>query len=368
MAPEVRRDDAGAVTNDLVRRSVLVASVAAAIFLLVGILVVAIQIVFLVFGGVLLAVFLRALSDPIARYTPLTPGWALTVLILFLMGAFAGVLALFGPAAAEQIDALVGQVPAAVEGVREVLERYEWGQRILAAIERVDAESTLSFAQDLVSVGGWLLLQILTVAFVGLFLAARPGLYVGGFIRLFPRRRRPRAGEVMAVLGRTLRWFLIGRALAMTMVGVTTAAVLALLGVPLAGVLGLLAGLLTFVPYLGPLLGGVPILVVALVESPTLALWALLAYTAIQWIEGYILDPLIQQRMVELPPAITVVAQVLLGVLIGGIGVGLATPLAAVIMVLVQMLWVRDALGDRVQIGPRGFGKRKKSRGDASGP
>lgn len=366
MSPEGTSEGRGGVTPEFARKAAFVIFLAAFAVLLLGVFVVAVEIFFLVFGGILLAAFLRALSDPIAHHSPLSPGWALTLLLVLLFGASVGASILFGPAAAEQMDQLMAQVPVTLELIREYFDRYDWGRQLVAALERFDPEATLARTQDLLSMGGWLLLQLLTVLFVGLFVAARPQLYTSGIVRLFPKRRRALAGDVMAMLGRTLRWFLLGRALAMTMVGLSTAAVLWLLGVPLAGLLGLLAGLLTFVPYLGPILGGVPILAVSLVESPILALWALLAYTAVQWIEGYILDPLIQQRMVELPPAITVTAQVLLGVLVGGVGIALATPLAAVVMVLVQMLWVREILDDPVAVGPRGF-KRRKGKGRKKG-
>lgn len=344
------------------RRVVSVVAILGVAAALATLTVLIFDILLVVFGGVLLAVLLRAISDPLAARTPLTPGWSVA-LVIVAFGAVLGVSGwLLAPSIATQVDVIVQQVPEVFEAAREWLESYGWGQRVVDALEEALPPDTLTRAGDLFARSGMFLVHLFTFFFVGLFLAMRPTLYTNGLLYLLPVDSRPRGREVLFLLGRTLRWFLIGRLLAMTMVGVSTAIVLSLLGVPLAVFLGVVAGLLTFVPYLGPILGGLPILFVALLDSPILALWAIVAYTALQWVEGYVLDPLIQQRMVELPPAVTVTSQVVLGVLAGGIGIAVATPLSAVVMVLVQTLWVRGVLGDSIHIGPRGFRRKKRSR------
>ena len=109
----------------------------------------------------------------------------------------------------------------------------------------------------------------------------------------------------------------------------------------------LLAGLMEFVPYIGPFIAAIPALLVALSEGSNVVLWTALLYLAIQSVESYILAPLVQQRAVELPPAVILFAQVLMGVIAGGLGVAVATPLAAAVMVALTMLYVEDVLGDR---------------------
>ncbi len=346
--------------RDFARRAALAGLLSIFCVLFLVLLFLAFELLLVVFAGVLLAVLLRALSDPLAARTSMSPSWALLLVILALAGLVTLGGFLIAPGAAQQLEALAEKVPEAIEELRGFLERWPAGRQLIAALELIEPRETLGHAVDLAAVGGGLLVYLLTFFFVGLFVAVRPKLYSSGLVRLFPRSYRKATREALALLGRTLRWFLIGRLLSMTMVGVSTALVLVLVGVPLAGLLGLIAGLLTFAPYLGPILGGIPILVVALIESPMLALWAIVAYTVVQWIEGYIIDPLIQHRMVELPPAITVTSQVLLGMLAGGIGIAIATPLAAVVMVLIQVVWVRGILDDPVHAGPRGFNRRKK--------
>ena len=147
-------------------------------------------------------------------------------------------------------------------------------------------------------------------------------------------------------LGGTLRRWLLGQLLVMTIVGVVVTVGLWLLGVPFAPALGLLAFLLEFIPYVGPIGSAVPGLLVASSLGTSKLLYVAILYFAVQSAEGYLLSPLIQERAVKIPPALTVLAQVLLGVLVGGFGLILATPLTAVALVLVNELYIKDALGE----------------------
>ena len=130
-------------------------------------------------------------------------------------------------------------------------------------------------------------------------------------------------------------------------VGVTSTIGLWLLGVTSALALGMLAGLLTFVPYLGPLIAAVVAILVGLADGTATAVWVALLYLGIQLTEG-MLEPLVQQRAVYLPPVLLLVSQLALGVLVGFVGIVLATPLAAALMVMVQMLYVEDVLQDSI--------------------
>ncbi|MGH6611543.1 MAG: AI-2E family transporter, partial [Burkholderiaceae bacterium] len=190
------------------------------------------------------------------------------------------------------------------------------------------------------------IVNVLIIIFVGLYLAAEPRLYTNGLVRLVPIRHRPRAQEFLSALGHTLRWWLVGRLSLMLLNGVLTALALWLLGVPLALTLGILAGLLNFIPNIGPVIAGVPAVLIALMQSPQQALYVFILYVALQSVDGYVLTPLVQRRTIELPPVLTITAQVLLGVLLGTLGVLLATPLTAAALVLVKMLYVEDTLGD----------------------
>ena len=144
-----------------------------------------------------------------------------------------------------------------------------------------------------------------------------------------------------------LRRWLVGQSLLAACVALLTGAGLLLLGAPFPFALALLAGLMEFVPYVGPFLAAVPAILVGFAEGPQLALYIGLLFVGIQLTESYVLAPLVQHRAVHLPPAAILFAQVLMGAIVGALGVAVATPLAAAVMVAVSMLYVEDALGDK---------------------
>ena len=186
---------------------------------------------------------------------------------------------------------------------------------------------------------------LLSYAFVALvatiFLVVRPFPVVDGFVALFPASRRGRVREVLAAVYRTVQRWLLGQLVAMGFIGVSTAAVLWLLGVPFALLLGLFSGLVSFVPFVGAFVSAVPPILLALLSDPVLALWVALAYTAIQQVESQVIQPLVMSRAVALHPAVLLFGLLLMGSLFGIVGLLLAVPLVATVQVLVRELWVR---------------------------
>jgi len=170
---------------------------------------------------------------------------------------------------------------------------------------------------------------------------------VEGALHLFARRKRDRMREVLYEIGNVLRRWLVGQSLLAACVAILTGAGLLLLGAPFPFALALLAGLMEFVPYIGPFLAAVPAILVGFSEGPQLALYIALLFVGIQLTESYVLAPLVQHRAVHIAPAAILFAQVLMGAIVGALGVAVATPLAAAIMVAVSMLYVEDALGDK---------------------
>lgn len=310
------------------------------------------DVLLLAFAGVLFGIFLRRLATLVAGRTPLGPRIALVLVTLALLGALVGVFWWRGPDIASQVRTLREELPQAARTLEERLSRHELGARAVEAMPSPgailpDDADAVSRVTGVVSRTFSVLTSAAVVLFLGLVLAATPGAYVRGLVALVPRAREARAREVLRQLYDTLWWWLLGRLVSMAFIGVATWVGLAVLDVPLAFVLALLAALLSFIPNLGPILAVVPAALLALVRGVEPALWVIGLYAGVQVVESYVLDPIIDRRTVYLPPAVTIVAQLVLALLGGMLGVALATPLTAVALVLVTMLYVQDVLGKR---------------------
>jgi len=240
------------------------------------------------------------------------------------------------PAAPAQPPAEAPQPSGAPHGLPESLQ----GQ--LGAVGRY----LFSFLSSTVAVVGGLLLILFTAIYIG----AEPDLYHKGLLHLFPHEARSRADEVLEAIGFTLRRWLVAQLIMMVSIGVATAIGLSLLGVKAALALGLIAGLLEFIPMLGPILSAVPGIAMAFLDSPQKALFVALVYWGVQFLEGHILQPLLMKRGVDLPPVVTLVGLSLMAIVFGFLGMLVAVPVLAAVMVAIKMLYVEDVVGDDIQV------------------
>lgn len=293
----------------------------------------------LIFTGILFAILLQRLAGYVGRATKLGHGWSLAVVLVVLVALVGGGGWLMGTSMAAQVDQLQQQVVKAMGMLPDT-----WRQRIMDQGKEWPWMTQLSsFASGLVYVIG----DGVVVMFAALYLAASPGVYQRGVVLLVPPRGQERATEVMEVAGDSLWKWLIGQLVAMALVGTMIGVGLWLLGIPSALALGMVAGLLEFIPLLGPFLAAVPALLIAFAQSPQDALWVAGLYLIIQQIEGNLVTPILQKQVVDLPPVVTIGAIAAGGVLFGIMGMFLATPIAVVVLVLVNLLYIEDKLGQR---------------------
>ncbi len=181
-----------------------------------------------------------------------------------------------------------------------------------------------------------------------IYLIIQPEPWVNGFVSLFPAGWRQRVRELLEMMYHTIqRWFL-GQLAAMTFIGVFWAVALSIIGIPFALLLGILSGLISFVPYMGAIVSVVIPVVLALSSDPITAVWVVVAFVVIQQLEGNVLQPIVMSQAVNLHPALVVFALVVMGTLFGLVGIVLAVPLAAALQVLVRELWVKrmDRMGN----------------------
>ncbi len=309
------------------------------------------------FGAILIAIALRAGAAFLHRRAGLgvKPGVLLCALAATL--AILGIVAWAGPSISDQFRQLIGSLPDAWRQVENWLGDSPVGQFLERRIENAQEGGGAAPTGSLPSVFGYLTGTLTTVfgslangvllVTVAIFLALDAPMYRGGALRLVPPSYRARAAGIADELGRALGRWMGGQALDMVLVALVTGLGLWLLGVPLALVLGLIAGLTNIIPVVGPFLSGIPAVLFAMTQGFDLAVWVAVLFVVVQQLEGNLLMPLIQRFAADLPPALTVLAILAFGSLFGFAGVVLATPLLLVSIILVKRIYVEDVLGDR---------------------
>jgi predicted PurR-regulated permease PerM len=311
----------------------------------------------LLFAAVLFAVLLRTAGRGVNKLTKIPGKWAVLVALFGIIALFGTTGYLLAPSVSEQFEELGTAVPGAVTQLTARLTEYEWGRKLFSETQQGIPQPDAALLGRTVGVFSSLLGTLGSIAFVlalGIYIAMEPHAYSKGVVALMPLKRRARTKEALSLAWIRLRKWLIGTLLAMLTIGVLTTLGLWLLNVPLALALGVIAGLFAFVPTVGPILSAVPAVLIALLQSPRLALYVVLLYVAVQFVESYLVTPLIQRRTISMPPALSISFQVLMSALFGFMGLFLATPILVVAIAFIQLLYIEDKLGDKIV-------KRKKT-------
>ncbi len=333
------------------------AAVARAVLITLGLIALAIllwagrNVMFVLFFGVLVGVFITVFTDRLVGMgVPRILGVMLVLLgtgtLLFAFSI------LLWPTVRDQLALLGRDLPQAADDVGRWLET-QYGE-VTGRVGQPDADLEEEVRQTLsgqvgVVIGGAIpiintavgaIAGVLVVLVIGIYTAVNPGLYRRGTERLVPPAHRPRVAEAMDRTGHSLRRWMIGTLINMVVVGVVTGVGLWLLGIPAAIALGVIAGILEFIPIIGPIIAAVPAIFVALTVSPMTALWVTIFYIVIQQLESNVLTPVVMRGTVRLPPALTVLFQSLMAVIFGFLGLLLAVPILAVVLVLVKTLYV----------------------------
>lgn len=326
------------------------------------------DILFVGFAGVLLAIFFSLLVD---RLDAFIPRWlAGIVTLLVFLALIAGFWVIAWPQLHDQVDTIGEEVPRAIstavewaqdrwQEVRPELpaavgpegaEGAEGADGVEGAAGQVEetmqqrlqteAMNMVAGALPLLNTVVGALAGMVVMIFTALFLVIDPSTYVRGFLHLVPEKTRPRLRSALEETGSTLKRWIAGLIVSMVVIFVSSTAGLYLLGVPGALVLGMIAGALVFIPFIGPILSSIPAMAMGLTVSPVMALWVALLYVGIELMESNFLTPLVMREAVELQPAATLLFQMAMGVLFGFLGLFLAVPLFAALQVIIKRLYV----------------------------
>jgi predicted PurR-regulated permease PerM len=304
------------------------------------------------FAGILLAILLDAISTGIGMVAPLPRTARIIIAALIVASAFAAIGFVI-PGIIEQAPQFAKFIEQWVEWVRSSVAN--WGP-VQETLENGQSEELMRFlpdpagllggaAQIVGSALGILTGAVLIVVF-GLYLAIQPERYFQGVLSAVSPDMRRKLKDTSEDAKFVLRRWLVGQIAMMMIIGVSSYIVLTLIGVPLALMLSFIAGLTAFIPYIGPLIGGGAMILVATTQDVSLGLIVIAFYLVLQTVESYLLTPMIQSRAIFISPALVILAQVVFGVLFGVLGIALATPLAAVIAVIVSRFYFHEPLED----------------------
>jgi predicted PurR-regulated permease PerM len=306
-------------------------------------------VVLLTFGAILVAVILRAFADLLARWTPLPKRWTLTAAALIILMVMIGILVMFGAQIRGQIAIVSERLPAAIDSFTSQLGLGPVTHQLPDMLEGRGSSVVARLAGY-----GWALAGGLTdfllVVVAGIYIAANPTVYRTGLVKLFPPSQHERVSSSLDAIGEALKLWLGAQLMAMIFVGLAVVIGVWLIGLPSPFALGLIAGLLEFVPFIGPVLGALPaILIASTIDGPTV-MWTVLLFVVIQQLEANVIFPQLGRRMVSLPPALALFAILAAGVLFGPLGLLFGFPMAVVVFVLVKKLYVRETLGEETAV------------------
>jgi predicted PurR-regulated permease PerM len=329
------------IPTNFVRRVFTITGIVALVVVVLWIIKVTFNIFLLLLAGSLIAIYFHGFANLIQRLTKLNRKLSMAISIILSLILVVGFFWFSGNRIQNQITELQETLPSTIENFEQKLNDSPIGQQAIEKINSPGSKEKLEqvFSTFFSSTFG-LLGDIYVVLVLGLFFTASPSVYKNGIVKLIPKKSKKEAEKLLERIATTLTKWLKGQLLAMLVVAVLTAIGLSILGMPMAFALALIAGVLNFIPNFGPIIAMIPAVLIGFTIDTTTAILVAALYIVVQVIESSFVTPQIQKKMINMPPAIIIIAQLFMGVLTGGWGLVLATPLVAILIVVVEQLYI----------------------------
>ena len=302
---------------------------------------VAFNVVLMVLAGALIATYFHGLADIIERKTKLSRRFAMIISIGGSFILLAVLLWFMGTKIQNQVTALSNSLPHTIHNFKAKLAESSLGQDVLDSFSDDNPQKMMTTAQTFFSTGFGALGQIYIILFLGIFFTANPSLYKDGILILIPDEKKHLGRCIMDRISHSLKGWMKGMLLSMVLITILIAVGLSIVGIPVALILALIAGMLKLIPNIGSLVAMIPGVLLALTIGTNTAVVVAIIYIVSQTIVSNIVTPLIQKKMINLPPALTLISQLIMGTLSGALGIILAVPLLAIAIILVDELYVK---------------------------
>jgi putative permease len=290
-----------------------------------------------IFGGLVFAALIDGGTRLLGRLLPIGRGWRVAIVLILAVGFFIWLGVFAGSQIASQAAALPTTIQSQLQRGLHFLQRHG----ILVHppnVETIVQQAMGGIGQVTRAVGGLLgaLTTLLLILVLGVYIAIEPKLYQRGVAWMLPRKERDYFEDTATLMGRALRRLLAGRLLGMAVEGIATWLLLQIYGVPMAALLGIITALLVFLPNIGAPISGALMIMVGFSGGTNMGIYAIIVYLIVQTVDGYVIVPMIARRAADLPPALVLGMQLIMGVLFGILGLALADPLVAVTKVWLE--------------------------------
>ncbi|GAB2692076.1 AI-2E family transporter [Mucilaginibacter koreensis] len=315
--------------------------------ILIFILKAAFGVLLMVLAGTLIATYFHGLGDIIQRHTKTKRSVAMAGSVIITISIIALLVWFLGTKISAQASTISRDIPALVEKAENQLRSTDIGNKIMDNFSGTDSQKKLyTTAQNFFSTSFGVVGDLYIIIFMGIFFSVSPSLYKDGVIMLIPKKARPDAICILDRITHTLKAWLKGMMLAMLIIATLSCIGLTIIGVPMGLALAVFAGLLNFIPNFGPVIAMAPAVLIALTMSFNTALTVAILYILIQTLESNIITPTIQKRMINIPPAVSLIGQLIMGSVSGALGIILAVPLIAILMIIIDELYVKKQKDD----------------------
>ena len=300
----------------------------------------------LLLAASLIALFLNAISGKIKKWTGWKSGISLAVTIILMFVIVGLFFWLVGAEAQNQYKEMQEAVPVMIENAQSYLNKSDLGQKVSSYVTDIENQKkVLPFLQGFFKTSFGVFGDLYIVIFLAMFLSISPFDYVNGAVNMVPRSGKVKAKQLFEDMGYNLQKWIKGAIISGLVVFILSATGLLILGVDMWLILAISAGLLNVIPNFGPIIAMIPAVMVALLTSPTQALLVAGLYLVVQAIESNLITPNVQKKLLNTPPALLILFQVLMGTLTGGWGIILAVPMLVIVITVVKNLYLEGNTG-----------------------
>ncbi len=299
------------------------------------------SVLLLTLAGALFAIYFHGCASFFKKYLHVPEGWSLALSIIINIVLLIVFFWFVGARLQQQVSDLTDTLPKTITNAKAYLQKSTVGSKALDYLNSSgNSQKTMSIAKKFFSSTFGILSDVYIVLLIGMFFIASPFTYKKGIVHLLPPKAKDKGAKLLDEIHNVLKNWIKGQLFGFMFIAVLTGLGLWVIGMPLLLTLALIAGLLNFIPNFGPIIALVPAILIGLMQGTTTVILILCLYTLIQVVQSAVTQPLIQKKMVSIPPALIIFGQVAMGLLGGFWGVLLATPVVAIIMTLVNKLYV----------------------------